>query len=72
MGFFFESEKGISQGAWYYYKTRKGNACGSWQRSSVDSLEGVWRNFALSIQNCVVAGRDVFSSVVNSQPYSGI
>lgn len=69
----FENEKGISQGVWYYYKARKGNACGSWQGSSVDSLEGVSRIFTLSVQNCVAAGRDnSLLLIVNSQPYSGI
>jgi len=36
-------------------------------------LEGVLsRNLTFSVQNCVVAGGDIFSSTVNSQPYSGI
>jgi hypothetical protein len=55
------------------YMARKGNACGSWQGSSVDSCgRSSFERFGSSVQNCVVVGGDIFSSIVNSQPYFGI
>ena len=52
---------------------RTGNACGSWLGSNVDSFgRSSFERFGSSVQNCVVAGGDIFSSIVNSQPYSGI